>query len=104
MKEFTYEDPDITLNQGKLGPVKLIKHKNQLMALKQIKKSELDHHKRIEHLKQEKQLLTSLNRQEPESTFIVQLIQTFLAKEHVCLAFEYLPGLNLFELMPTLPS
>jgi protein kinase A len=68
-----------------------------LYALKQIRKEALDHPKRIEHLKQEKQLLMSL-----QSDWIVKLHQTFLSQQHVCLVFEYLPGMNLFELMPML--
>ena len=55
-----YKDPRITLGQGKFGPVDLIIVDGQLRALKKIQKHSIDDSKRIEHVKQEKEILLKL--------------------------------------------
>lgn len=87
----------MTIGQGKFGPVDLIIYDGKLRALKKIKKESIDQPKRIEHVKQEKKILTLLQSQaKPEASFIVKLIETFTDAINVCFVFEYLPGQDLF--------
>lgn len=46
-KEFIYKNPNVKIGNGKLGPVELIIYKNNLFALKRIRKMAIDKPKRI---------------------------------------------------------
>ena len=59
-KEFVYKNPNVKIGNGKLGPVELIIVQNELYALKRIRKKAIDKPKRIQHLKNEKNLLVML--------------------------------------------
>ena len=61
-KEFIYKNPNVKIGNGKLGPVELIIVNNELMALKRIRKMAIDKPKRIQHLKNEKNLLLMLKK------------------------------------------
>lgn len=54
------------IGSGKLGPVDLIIYKDDLFALKRIPKQHIDKPKRIEHLKNEKNILLMLKRLDSE--------------------------------------
>lgn len=59
-KEILYRDPKIKIGNGKLGPIELIIYNEELFALKRIPKRTIDKLKRIQHLKNEKNLLMML--------------------------------------------
>lgn len=59
-KEIIYKDPKIKIGNGKLGPIELIIYKKDLFALKRIPKRSIGGSKRIQHLKNEKNLLVML--------------------------------------------
>ena len=60
-KEIIYKNPKVKIGKGKLGPVDLIIYKEGLYALKRVPKKEIDPKpKRIQHLKQEKNILNFL--------------------------------------------
>ena len=59
-KEIVYKDPKVKIGSGKLGPVDLIIYKDDLYALKRIPKTAIDKPKRIQHIKQEKNVLLML--------------------------------------------
>lgn len=61
-KEFVYQDPGVKIGNGKFGPVNLIIHQKQLMALKIVPKTSIDKTKRIEHVKNEKDILKMLRK------------------------------------------
>lgn len=61
-----YKNPKVKLGSGKLGPVDLIIYKEDLFALKRIPKQHIDKPKRIEHLKNEKNILLMLKRLDGE--------------------------------------
>ena len=61
-KEFVYFDPGVKIGNGKFGPVNLIIHKGHLFALKIIPKTTIDKTKRIEHVKNEKEILLQLRK------------------------------------------
>ena len=46
-KECVYKNPNVKIGNGKLGPVELIIVKNELFALKRIRKIGIDKPKRI---------------------------------------------------------
>jgi serine/threonine protein kinase len=72
----------------------MIIYKNELFALKRIPKSTIDKVKRIEHLKNEKNILSYLNKDKSKDpiNFIVHLEETFTDSESIDFIFEYLPG------------
>ena len=81
------------MGQGKYGPVTLIVSNKKLFALKRIPKESLDSKIKIDHIKQEKQILLLLNKQKnPAQSFIVKLYRTFVSSSSVCFVFEYLSG------------
>lgn len=87
----------MNVGKGKCGPVDLIICQGEFRVVKKIKKESIDNNKRIEHIKQEKKLLQSLNKQSaPEADFIVKLYETFTDRDYICLVFEYLNGQDLF--------
>ena len=45
------------MGQGKYGPIELVIYKNDLFALKKIPKTSIDKPKRIEHIKNEKNVI-----------------------------------------------
>jgi len=61
-KEFIYKNPNVKIGNGKLGPVELIIVNNELFALKKVRKTAIDKPKRIQHLKNEKNLLLMLKK------------------------------------------
>ena len=71
-----------------------------LYALKVIPKTSIDKPKRIQHVKNEKEILISLRKNPEESKepldFVVRLEQTFTDEDNVNFVFEYLPGQDLF--------
>ena len=46
-KEFIYKSPNIKIGNGKLGPIELIIHNNDLYALKRVRKISIVNPKRI---------------------------------------------------------
>jgi len=88
-----YSDTGILLGTGKYGPVQLVvadyKH---LRAVKRICKKSIDSKKRIEHVRQEKKILTLL----AGKPFIVEMISTFSDDHDVCFVLEFIEGLNLY--------
>jgi len=99
VKEVKYLRPEIKIGQGKYGPVELIIYKGNLHALKQIPKTSIDKHKRMEHMKNEKSLLNALKVAGKTPNFIVDLVETFVDVDSVNYVFEYLPGQDLFWLI-----
>jgi len=61
-KEFLYKDPGVKIGNGKFGPVNLIIKDRKLWALKIVPKTTIDKTKRIEHVKNEKQILKMLRK------------------------------------------
>lgn len=61
-----YKNPKVKVGGGKLGPVDLIIYKDDLFALKRVAKQHIDKPKRIEHLKNEKNILLMLKRLDGE--------------------------------------
>jgi serine/threonine protein kinase len=59
-KDIVYKDPKVKIGAGKFGPVDLIIYNDELYALKRIPKSAIDKPKRIQHIKQEKNVLLML--------------------------------------------
>ena len=67
------------IGQGKFGPVELIIYKDELYALKKVAKKSIDKAKRIEHLKNEKNVLLLLRKEGTKEplNFILHLEATF---------------------------
>ena len=59
-KEVVYQNTNVKIGTGKLGPIQLIIYQNQLFALKVVPKKNIDKPKRIQHLKNEKFILNML--------------------------------------------
>ena len=60
VKKIVYKDPKVKIGHGKFGPVDLIIYQDDLYALKRIPKTAIDKPKRIQHIKQEKNVLLML--------------------------------------------
>lgn len=56
-KKVVYKNPNVKIGNGKLGPIELVIYKDDLYALKRVPKRAIDKPKRIQHLKQEKNVL-----------------------------------------------
>ena len=77
----------------------MIIHNKKLYALKIIPKTSIDKPKRIQHVKNERDILISLRKTEESKEpldFVVRLEETFTDEDNVNFVFEYLPGQDLF--------
>jgi serine/threonine protein kinase len=83
-----------TLGTGTFGRVKLIRHKftGQYFAIKILKKSTIIRLKQVEHISNERELLTLIN-----CDFTVNLYKTFKDEFHLMMILEYVPGGELFS-------
>jgi serine/threonine protein kinase len=61
-KEFKYIDPKIELGKGKYGPVNLIIVDDDFYALKKVSKDTINNPKRVQHVLNEKEILTTLKK------------------------------------------
>ncbi|CDW91165.1 camp dependent protein kinase a catalytic subunit [Stylonychia lemnae] len=97
-KEIIYCKPGVKIGQGKYHAIELIIYQNDLYALKKIPKSSIDKAKRIEHLKNEKNINYLLKDQFRSSSvkWFVSLEETFVDADSINFIFEYLPGADLF--------
>ena len=86
-----------TLGTGTFGRVRLVTYKKEngelvYLALKILKKSEIIRLKQVEHIKQEKNILSRICH-----PFIVNLFAAFQTKDNLCMLMEYVIGGELFS-------
>lgn len=76
----------------------MIIYQNELYALKKVPKITIDKGKRIEHLKNEKNinLLLKETFKESKVKWFVNLEETFIDNDSINFIFEFLPGSDLF--------
>eukprot|EP00347_Sterkiella_histriomuscorum_P015976 403354976 len=98
IKDVIYSKPGVKIGMGKFHQIDLIIYQNELHALKKIPKSSIDKGKRIEHLKNEKNINNFLKDRFKTSQvkWFVSLEETFVDQDSVNFIFEYLPGSDLF--------
>lgn len=89
-----YSKPNVKIGQGKFHQIDLIIFKNDLYALKKIPKTSIDKAKRIEHLKNEKNINIFLRDKFPNAntSWFGRLEETFTDTDSINYIFEYLPG------------
>lgn len=85
-----------TLGTGTFGKVKQVRYKHStsqlVFALKMLRKTDIVKLGQLEHIKSEKQILSSVCH-----PFIVSFIVSFQTSQHVCMLFEFLTGGELFR-------
>lgn len=97
-KKWKFDDFDLraTVGTGTFGRVRVVKIKGSSdrspMALKILKKSEIIRLKQVEHVKAEKEILTSISH-----PFIVNLLAVFHDEKRLCMLLEYVNGGELFS-------
>eukprot|EP01091_Cochliopodium_minus_P003980 TRINITY_DN13908_c0_g1_i1.p1 TRINITY_DN13908_c0_g1~~TRINITY_DN13908_c0_g1_i1.p1 ORF type:complete len:357 (+),score=89.41 TRINITY_DN13908_c0_g1_i1:50-1120(+) len=92
--ELTSFERSVTLGTGTFGRVFLAKHKttNDYYAIKQLKKVEVVRLKQIEHIKNEKSILLSINHPN-----IVNMFATFKDTKNLYMVMEYVIGGEVFS-------
>ena len=94
----TIKDFDLLsiIGRGAFGEVRIARNKasGQVVAMKKMKKSEMEQKNQIEHIKAERDVLVKA-----KNEWIVHLQQSFQDRDHLYLVMEFLPGGDLMTLL-----
>jgi serine/threonine kinase 38 len=84
------------IGKGAFGEVRLCRHKqtNQLVAIKQMIKTDMWKKNQLTHIRAERDILAS-----SDGTWIVELKSSFTDDQYLYLVMEYLPGGDLMNLL-----
>jgi serine/threonine kinase 38 len=93
-------EPIKIIGRGAFGEVRLCRFKEsgEILAVKKMKKSEMEFKNQTEHVQQERDALVSANGG-AMNPWIIQLKFSFQDPRHLYLAMEYLPGGDLMTLL-----